>query len=71
MILPERNVADLRELPAEVARRMTFIGVTHMDEVLEAALEGEDRESRTVRAAPAARVPRATQSGVATAKSRR
>jgi ATP-dependent Lon protease len=39
MILPERNLVDLREVPAELARRIRFVGVSHMDEVLAAALE--------------------------------
>jgi ATP-dependent Lon protease len=65
MILPEKNLADLREVPAELARRIRFIGVSQMDEVLELALEGgpvlrERRKTprrtpaRPVRPAPAA-----------------
>jgi len=35
---------DLRNLPKELRRRMTFIPVDHMDEVLDAAVEwGADR----------------------------
>jgi ATP-dependent Lon protease len=40
MILPEKNLVDLREVPAELARRIRFIGVSQMDEVLAIALEG-------------------------------
>jgi len=38
MILPERNLVDLRDVPTELARRIRFVGVSDMDEVLEAAL---------------------------------
>jgi ATP-dependent Lon protease len=58
MILPEKNLVDLREVPAELARRIRFIGVSHMDEVLEAALEhAPTRGRRGMRRAPA-RAPR-------------
>jgi ATP-dependent Lon protease len=40
MILPEKNLVDLREVPAELAKRIRFIGVSQMDEVLAIALEG-------------------------------
>ena len=66
MIVPEKNLVDLREVPSELARRIEFVGVTHMDEVLEVALErlpaSQGRRSRT----PARRSPRAA----ATAKGR-
>jgi ATP-dependent Lon protease len=39
VILPERNVADLEEVPAEIKNELEFIGVSRMDEVLRAALE--------------------------------
>jgi len=65
MILPEKNLVDLRDVPAELARRIRFIGVSQMDEVLAIALEGapvlrERRKSprrapaRVARPAPAA-----------------
>ncbi|MBX7194642.1 MAG: endopeptidase La [Sandaracinaceae bacterium] len=38
VILPERNVADLEEVPAEIQQELEFIGVSRMDEVLRAAL---------------------------------
>jgi len=55
MILPERNLVDLCEVPAELARRIRFVGVSHMDEVLEAALERAPSTPgrRGVRRAPA------------------
>jgi ATP-dependent Lon protease len=39
MVLPEKNLDDLHEVPKELARKMKFVGVAHMDEVLELALE--------------------------------
>jgi ATP-dependent Lon protease len=39
VILPERNVADLEEVPAEIQQELEFIGVSRVDEVLRAALE--------------------------------
>jgi ATP-dependent Lon protease len=39
VILPERCVADLDEVPQEVRDELEFIPVTKMDEVLAAALE--------------------------------
>ncbi len=39
MVLPDKNMDDLREVPKELTRRMRFVGVAHMDEVLEVALE--------------------------------
>jgi ATP-dependent Lon protease len=39
VILPRKNLNDLHDLPPELKRRIRFIPVDHMDEVLEAALE--------------------------------
>jgi ATP-dependent Lon protease len=39
VVLPKRNIAELNEIPGEIARKIEFIGVSHMDEVLKAALE--------------------------------
>jgi ATP-dependent Lon protease len=39
VVLPRQNVPDLREVPAELARRIRFIPVDHMDEVLEEVLQ--------------------------------
>jgi len=41
VVLPRENEKDLEEVPAEVRRRMTFVLVEHMDEVLAAALAGQ------------------------------
>jgi ATP-dependent Lon protease len=39
VIIPRQNVPDLREVPGELARRIRFVPVDQMDEVLEVALE--------------------------------
>jgi ATP-dependent Lon protease len=63
VILPERNLPDLAEIPRELSRRLEFIPVSRMDEVLVAALEGEapaaPRRSAPRRAAGRAAVPAA------------
>ncbi|MBZ0118203.1 MAG: endopeptidase La, partial [Sandaracinaceae bacterium] len=43
VILPERNLADLEEVPAEIKSELEFIGVAHMTEVLKLALEEPDK----------------------------
>ncbi len=40
VIVPARNAADLEEVPDEVKRELEFVFVTHIREVVEAALEG-------------------------------
>ena len=40
VILPRENEKDLEEVPAEVRRKMTYVLVEHMDEVLATALVG-------------------------------
>ena len=39
IVVPERNMADLEEVPQEVMSELEFVSVTKMDQVLEAALE--------------------------------
>ena len=39
VILPEHSMREVEEIPRELKRKLTFIPVTHMTEVLEAALE--------------------------------
>ncbi len=66
VLIPEKNLVDLREIPPELARRVEFIGVSHMDEVLLHALERPPAGRRR-------RVPRApgrTTRAAATAKAR-
>ena len=43
VILPERNVADLEEVPQEIKTELEFIGVSRMTEVLKLALEEPDK----------------------------
>jgi ATP-dependent Lon protease len=40
VIIPRKNLDDLREIPKELKRRVKFVPVTAMDEVLEIAFEG-------------------------------
>jgi ATP-dependent Lon protease len=53
VLLPERNRADLEDVPAEVKSELEFIFVSRMDEVLAAALE-QPPKPRTQSPAPAA-----------------
>ena len=60
VILPEPNMQDLDEIPRELKRRITFIPVTHMDEVLQAALERAPKSTtgpRSRSSAAPSRVP--------------
>jgi len=41
VLIPERNKADLDEVPAEIKNELEFIACAKMDQVLEAALEGK------------------------------
>jgi len=63
VILPERNLPDLEEIPREARRRLEFIPVSRMEQVLAAALEGETPAPRRAaprrRAQPAAALPAA------------
>jgi ATP-dependent Lon protease len=61
VLVPRKNLQDLRDVPKEMKRRLTFIAVDHMDEVLEHALEkrkkrrpGETHPRSRQPAAPAA-----------------
>jgi ATP-dependent Lon protease len=65
VVLPRSNLVDLEEIPAELARRIEFVGVSQMDEVLEVALERMPR--RRARQGPRAAAPRGR---VATARGR-
>ena len=53
VIVPERNKADLDEVPAEVKSDLEFVFVTKMEQVLEAALEEMPKPKPTEAAAPA------------------
>jgi ATP-dependent Lon protease len=67
MLLPEKNLEDLREVPKELARRMKFVGVSHMDEVLEHALERSPSARKKAKREP---VRMATRGHVASVKAR-
>jgi ATP-dependent Lon protease len=67
MLLPERNLDDLREVPKELAKKMKFVGVSHMDEVLEHALERSPGVRKKIRREP---VRMATRGHVASVKAR-
>jgi ATP-dependent Lon protease len=41
VIIPEKNKKDLVEIPKNVKRKLSFVAVKNMDEVLEIALEDE------------------------------
>ena len=53
IVLPERNVPDLEEVPAEVKGDLEFIAASKMEQVLDAALE----EKPTPKAEPTAAAP--------------
>jgi ATP-dependent Lon protease len=57
VILPDKNLQDLEEIPRELRRRIQFVGVRHMDEVLEAALERRPRAAAEPPAADSRRAP--------------
>jgi len=56
VILPRKNMIDLKEIPREMKRGLTLIPVDHMREVLEAALESPPTPL-TVPEAPSRRRP--------------
>ena len=67
LILPKKNLQDLQDFPRELKRKMTFIPVEDMEQVIENALERDRAESRKKQA----RSPRRGSTGtVASAKSR-
>ncbi len=53
ILLPERNLQDLEELPANVRKDIRFIPVAHMDEVLKLALELAPKKTKKGTAADA------------------
>jgi ATP-dependent Lon protease len=61
VILPRKNMIDLREIPREMKRGLTLIPVDHMTEVLAAALESPPTPL-TVPEAPSRRRPSARTS---------
>jgi ATP-dependent Lon protease len=57
VILPERNEADLEDIPEEVRNSMKFVFVDTVDQVLEAALEPDTRPKTTRRKAKSSTKP--------------
>jgi ATP-dependent Lon protease len=49
VIMPEKNSKDLVEIPANVKRKLKFVKVRHMDEVLALALEPAPKARRAPR----------------------
>jgi ATP-dependent Lon protease len=66
VVLPRKNLLDLRDIPRDLKRRITFVPVDHMDDVLEAALEGGSGR----RSAPGTRPPRGRAASPAAARGR-
>jgi ATP-dependent Lon protease len=55
VILPRKNLQDLKDIPSDLKRRIRFVPVDHMRDVLEAALErGTSRRGSPRRAARSA-----------------
>ncbi|WP_373498554.1 endopeptidase La [Desulfococcus sp.] len=62
VILPEKNKKDLSEIPANLKRKMKFITVRHMDEVLPIALEeASTKKKSAVRKKPSSKPPKAVE----------
>lgn len=57
IILPKENERDIEEIPESVREKLTFVTVSHMDEVLKTALLPKE----TAKAAPAAKGPQGVQ----------
>ena len=49
VIIPEKNRKELTEIPANVKRKLKFITVGNMDEVLAVALKTEGRQKPAAR----------------------
>ena len=48
IVIPEKNKKDLSEIPANVKRKITFIPVRDMSEVLPIAIKADLKKKRTV-----------------------
>jgi ATP-dependent Lon protease len=57
VLVPERNKADLDEVPAEVKNELEFVFVSKMDQVLEGALEEMPKPKLEEKAQPAPPAP--------------
>ena len=65
VVLPRKNLQDLRGLPKDLARRISFIPVDNMDQVLDAVLEARPKERRRT-----PRMRRRAPASIVTAKPR-
>ncbi|MCU0669604.1 MAG: endopeptidase La, partial [Myxococcota bacterium] len=63
IIVPERNLPDLEEIPKEAKRKLRFVPVSTMEQVLDAALESDTP-------APRRRAPRLTRTATVPAAAR-
>ncbi len=64
VILPRKNLQDLRDIPRDLKKKITFLPVDHMDEVLDAALDRTPvPRGRRASRAHSARAPIATARG--------
>jgi ATP-dependent Lon protease len=63
IIVPERNLPDLEEIPKEAKRKLRFVPVATMEQVLDAALESDTP-------APRRRAPRLTRTATVPAAAR-
>ncbi|MBI2412982.1 MAG: endopeptidase La [Deltaproteobacteria bacterium] len=52
IIIPERNKKDLEEIPKDIRKKLTFIPVKHMDEVLKIVFKGMPKKAAPGRPAP-------------------
>ena len=57
VVLPRACLKDVDEIPKELKRRITFVPVSHMHEVLEVALERSVRWTRPAPAGPSLSQP--------------
>ncbi|MBL0715337.1 MAG: endopeptidase La [Desulfosarcina sp.] len=58
VIIPEKNRKELSEIPANVKRKLIFIPVSHMDEVLAVALKPAAKRKAVRKPAPRKTAPR-------------
>jgi ATP-dependent Lon protease len=50
IMIPEKNIKDLAEIPANIKRKLTFVPVSHVDQVLDRALQTKPSTKRTAKA---------------------
>lgn len=62
ILIPSKNLRDLYELPANVKRKLTIIGVQHMDEVIEQVLLEQPPKQKKTRSKKRAQAEKAEKS---------